>query len=99
MLKLGFFASIATIVGALAFATLTASPADADGTACVHKELKTDLIKQACEKGGQQEAKTAMKAFMKEKKIKSCNECHSKLSPTYDLKSDGLDQFTKAGGK
>jgi hypothetical protein len=99
MLKLGFFASIATILGTLAFASLTAEPADAEGTACVHKDLKTDLIKQACEKGGQQEAKTAMKAFMKEKKIKSCNECHAKLSPSYDLKPNGLDQFTKAGGK
>ncbi|HET9626109.1 MAG TPA: hypothetical protein VFP84_32330 [Kofleriaceae bacterium] len=99
MLKLGFFASIATIVGALAFATLTAAPADADGTACVHKDLKTEMIKQACAKGGQQEAKTAMKQFMKEKKIKSCNECHAKLSPSYDLKPDGLEQFQKAGGK
>jgi len=40
-----------------------------------------------------------MKAFMKEKKIKSCNQCHEKLAPKYDLKKDGLDQFQKAGGK
>lgn len=99
MLKLGFFASITTIVGALAFATLTAAPADADGTACVHKDFKTELVKQACEKGGQIEAKNAMKAFMKEKKLKSCNECHSKLSPSYDLKGDGLEKFQKMGGK
>ena len=99
MLKLGFFASITTILGTLAFATLTAAPAEADGTACVHKEFKTELVQQACEKGGQAEAKTAMKAFMKDRKIKSCNECHAKLSPSYDLKPDGLEKFQKAGGK
>ena len=99
MWKLGFFASITTIVGALAFASLTASPADADGTACVTKDFKTEMIKQACEKGGQPEAKNAMKAFMKDKKIKSCNQCHAKLSPSYELKPDGLEQFQKTGGK
>jgi hypothetical protein len=40
-----------------------------------------------------------MKAFMKEKKIKSCNQCHSKLAPKYELKTDALDQFKKVGGK
>lgn len=99
MLKLGFFASITTIVGALAFATLTAAPADADGTACVTKDFKTEMIKEACTKGGQIEAKNAMKAFAKEKQLKSCNQCHAKLSPTYELKPDGLEQFKKVGGK
>ncbi|HEY0192519.1 MAG TPA: hypothetical protein VGC42_15475 [Kofleriaceae bacterium] len=98
MSKLGFFALLTSVLGALTFASMS-SPAEADGAACVHKDLKTDLVKQACAKGGQPEAKAAMKAFMKEKKIKSCNECHSKLAPSYDLKPDGLDQFTKAGGK
>lgn len=99
MLKLGFFASITTIVGALAFASFTAAPAQADGTACVTKDFKTELVKQACEKGGQAEAKSAMKAFAKDRKMKSCNQCHAKLSPTYELKADGLEQFQKAGGK
>jgi len=98
MSKLGFFATITAVIGALMFATLT-PPAAAADVACVHKDLKTDLVKQACAKGGQKEAKDAMKAFMKEKKIKSCNQCHSKLAPNYELKADGLDQFTKAGGK
>lgn len=98
MSKLGFFVTITSILGALTFATLS-SPADADGTACFHTEFKTELVKQACTKGGQKEAKDAMKAFMKEKKIKSCNQCHAKLAPKYELKTDGLDQFTKAGGK
>jgi len=99
MSKLGFFATITFIVGAFTFATLTA-PGDADAAdACVHTDFKTELVKAACTKGGQKEAKDVMKAFMKEKKIKSCNQCHSKLAPKYELKADGLDQFTKAGGK
>jgi len=99
MSKLGLIASILTIAGALTFATLTASAEDAAAGPCLHKEFKTELVKQACAKGGQLEAKTAMKAFMKEKKIKSCNQCHEKLAPKYELKKDGLDQFQKAGGK
>jgi NAD-dependent SIR2 family protein deacetylase len=98
MSKLGLFATITSIIGALTFATLS-SPAQADATACVHTDFKTELVKQACEKGGQKEAKDAMKAFMKDKKIKSCNECHAKLAPKYELKPDGLEKFQKLGGK
>ena len=98
MSKLGLLATITSIIGALTFATLTPS-AEADGTACVHTDFKTELVKQACTKGGQSEAKTVMKAFMKEKKIKSCNECHEKLAPKYELKADGLEKFQKLGGK
>jgi len=106
MSKLGLIASILSIAGALTFATFTASADEAKAAddkpttaTCVHTEFKTELVKQACAKGGQQEAKNAMKAFMKEKKIKSCNQCHSKLAPKYELKKDALDQFQKAGGK
>lgn len=99
MNKFGFVASIATIVAALGIAAFTSKDAEADGTACVHKDFKTELVKQACAKGGQAEAKDAMKAFMKDKKIKSCNQCHDKLAPSYSLKPDGLEQYTKAGGK
>jgi NAD-dependent SIR2 family protein deacetylase len=100
MSKLGLIASILSIAGVLTLATFTASADDAPApTPCVHTEFKTDLVKQACTKGGQLEAKNAMKAFMKEKKIKSCNQCHAKLAPKYELKKDGLDQFQQAGGK
>ena len=99
MSKLGLFAILTSIVGALSFATLS-SPASAETPApCVHTEFKTELVKQACAKGGQKEAKDAMKAFMKEKKIKSCNQCHAKLAPKYELKDDALAQFQKLGGK
>src|SRR5437763_6477690 len=102
MSKLGLIASILSIAGALTFATFTAAAADdapAAAAACLHTEFKTELVKEACAKGGQKAAKDAMKAFMKEKKIKSCNQCHSKLAPKYELKKDALEQFQKAGGK
>jgi hypothetical protein len=96
MAKLGIFASIITIVATLGFATL--SPADASDP-CHRTAFKTVMVKEACAKGGEAQAKTVMKKFMKEKKIKSCNKCHSKLAPTYDLKPDGLKQFQDLGGK
>jgi len=101
MSKLGIFASIAAIVGALGLSSFTASAAPEDGkpSPCVHKDFKTDLVKQACEKGGQPAAKDAMKAFNKEKGINSCNKCHTKLAPAYELKTDAFDQFKKLGGK
>ena len=103
MRKLGILASIATIIGALTVASFTSSTASAgDDKApapCQHKEFKTKMVKEACEKGGQPAAKDAMKAFNKDKKITSCNKCHSKLAPSYELKADGLDQFKKLGGE
>ena len=98
MAKLAIFASISTIIVSLGLASLTSTDAQAV-TPCVTKEFKTELAKSACEKGGQPAAKDAMKKFMKDAKIKSCNACHSKLAPKYELKPDGLEQFKKAGGK
>jgi hypothetical protein len=97
MKQLGLLAAIGGLCGVLAFASLTAS-AD-EGGACVRKDFKTDLVKHACEAGGQAAAKDAMKKWNKEHDITSCNKCHSKLAPSYDLKPDGLDQFHKLGGK
>ena len=96
MAKLGLFASVAAMLGALMFANVSTPSA---GTPCVAKEFKTELVKNACTKGGQKEAKDVMKAWNKEKKIKSCNQCHEKLAPNYELKKDGLEQFKKLGGK
>ncbi|HEY6036301.1 MAG TPA: hypothetical protein VIV58_18620, partial [Kofleriaceae bacterium] len=99
--KLGILASITTIVAALGVAsfTATAGAGDAKAAPCQHKDFKTEMIKAACEKGGQPAAKDAMKAFNKKNNINSCNKCHSKLAPSYDLKADGLDQYKKLGGK
>jgi len=97
MAKLAVFASIATIIGALTFANMSAP--DAADAPCVHKELKTEMVKEACAKGGQKAAKEAMKAFNKEKAIKSCNKCHKKLAPNYELTDDAYTEFQKLGGK
>jgi cytochrome c553 len=96
MAKLGLFAAVTAMIGALLFANASAPSAD---TPCVTKDFKTEMVKAACEKGGQKEAKEVMKAWNKEKKIKSCNQCHEKLAPKYELKADGIDQFKKLGGK
>ena len=96
MVKLGLFATAAAMIGALMFANVSTPAAD---TPCVAKEFKTELVKAACAKGGQKEAKAVMKAWNKEKKIKSCNQCHTKLAPKYELKADGLAQYKKLGGK
>ena len=98
MAKLGTLVSAAVLAATLALAAFTGGPADA-GDPCVRTDFKTDLVKQACTKGGQAEAKDAMKQFNKDHKIKSCNQCHAKLAPNYELKPDGLDQFQKLGGK
>jgi hypothetical protein len=98
MVKLGIFASVSVFVGAITFAHLSAPSAQtADG--CKQTTFKTVMVKEACAKGGQKAAKDAMKKWAKAKGIKSCNQCHRKLAPTYDLKPDGLDQFVKAGGE
>jgi hypothetical protein len=97
MHKLGIFVSIGVVVGALGFASFTAA---ADGASpCVRKDFKTDLVKQACSSGGQAAAKDAMKKWNKDHNITSCNKCHAKLAPSYELKDDGLEQYQKLGGK
>lgn len=98
MIKL-ISASLIAIAATIGFASFSTSAASAADAACKAKEFKTELVKAACEKGGQKEAKAVMKTFMKEKKIKTCNACHSKLAPNYEMKKDALKQFKDAGGK
>ncbi len=97
MIKASIFASILTIATGVGLATWSGS-ASADEP-CQRKDFKTEMVRDACAKGGQKAAKDAMKQFMKEAKIKSCNQCHSKLAPTYENKPDAVEQFKKAGGK
>jgi hypothetical protein len=94
MAKLGIFASIIAFVATVGLVSFEAQAAEA----CKHTDFKTVMVRDAC-KDGQAAAKDAMKKFMKDAKIKSCNQCHSKLAPKYELKADGLDQFKKAGGE
>lgn len=96
MAKFGLFGSLFVIVGLLTFANMS-RPSAADSP-CLTKAPKTQMVKQACAKGGQKAVKDAMKAFNKEKKIKSCNQCHTKLAPSYELKKDAYEQFQKLGG-
>jgi len=95
MAKFGIFASLVTIVAALGFASLGEA---GNPTPCNTKDLKTQLIKQACTTGGQPAAKDAMKKFMKDAKIKSCLSCHAHLAPKYDLKPDGLELRLRTQG-
>ena len=102
MKKLALLALAAATAGIL---SLTSLPQDAQaGDACVRKEFKTQLVKDACTKGGQAEAKKVMKKFLstakaKNPSVKDCKSCHTSLSPDYKLTADGLAMFTKAGGK
>ena len=100
-MKLPIFASLSTIVGALVFAVIsTSAPTEVEAAdACHTKVFKTESVKKACTDGGQKAAKELMKKFMKESKLKSCNQCHAKLAPKYELKADGLAQYKKLGGK
>lgn len=102
MAKLGFFSLIATFVGTLAFAAVTTPEASA-GKPCATAKFRTKMAEAACKKGGQDEAKKQMKAFLKEAKKKNasvtCNSCHSKIGGDYPLKKDGLKLFTEYGGK
>ena len=100
-MKIGLIASIATIAGALAVATFTTTGTAAAQEPCQRTVFKTEMVRDACTKkdGGQKDAKDAMKKFNKDNKITSCNKCHSKLAPNYELKADGLKQFNDLGGK
>jgi len=97
-MKLGIIAAVTTIAGTLAIATFSSSSAES-ADACQRTEFRTEMVRDACKAGGQKAAKDAMKKFNKDNNIKSCNQCHTKLAPTYELKDDAYDQFAKLGGK
>jgi len=103
MAKLGLISSLVALVAALTFASMSASAEDV--TPCKRTDFKTALVKDACTKGfgdkkaGQEAAKEAMKKFNKDNNIKSCNDCHSKLAPSYDLKDTALKHYQELGGK
>src|SRR5690606_30967791 len=102
MKKLALIALAAASVAVLSLAVL---PQEARaGDACVRKDFKTAMVKDACAKGGQGEAKKVMKKFLSQAKAKSaevkdCKSCHTTLSPDYKLTPNGLELFKKAGGK
>lgn len=94
--KTGLFASLLAFTTAIVLVSFS-SEADA-GEKCRRTDFKTVDVKAACAKD-QKAAKDQMKKFMKEKKFKNCQDCHSSLAPEYKLKPDGLEKYLKAGGK
>ena len=101
MAKLGFFSLVFAAAGLIAAGSFS-QPASA-GKPCSRTKFETKLIHDACTAGGQDEAKAAMKNFLKEAKKKdanaTCQTCHGKLAPSYDLKPDGLKKFKAFGGE
>ncbi len=102
MAKLGFFSLIAAFVGTLAIVGVTSQDASA-ARPCARKKFESTLVKAACQKGGQDEAKKVMKAYLKEAKKKNaslaCATCHSKVGGDYPLKPDGQAKYKSNGGK
>lgn len=102
MKKMTWLMIAAAAAGVLS-ATWGPQDARAEG-ACVRKEFKTTLVKDACTKGGQDEAKKAMKKFLvvakaKNPSVTDCKSCHASLAPDFRLTPDGLLQFQRSGGK
>lgn len=102
MAKLGFVTLIAAFIGTLSIVGLTANVAAA-GKPCARTKFETTFLANACKKGGQDEAKKAMKAYLKEAKKKNadltCNTCHTKVGGAYPNKPDSLKLFKEYGGK
>lgn len=102
MLKLGLSSLVAAALATLALVTVTADSADA-AKPCARKKFDTIAVKEACAKGGQDQAKKMMKDWLKTAKKKTasmnCATCHSKVSGDYPLKKDGLKLYKDHGGK
>lgn len=62
------------------------------------------MVRDACARGGQAEAKKVMKASLynfkaKAREVTGCKSCHTALSPDFKLTSNALELYTKGGGK
>ncbi len=79
------------------------TPTASAGASCQRSRFETQLVRDACAKGGQSGAKKAMKDWVKEAKKNhdglECKSCHTSLGPKYELDEDGLALFRKLGGK
>lgn len=97
---------LASAIGLLTAVTAPVAGRTA-GPPCVTKEFKTEMVKAACEKGGQDEAQKQMKAFVAKhapKKVKgapifTCNACHTTLAPKFERKPDAVEFYKALGGK
>jgi len=100
---LSLAAGLALVVFGLGFSPGVQTAEAWWGRDCNRKEFKTELVKDACAKGGQSAAKKAMKKFVKAAKKQdsdvNCKSCHKNLTPKYETKKDALELFKKFGGK
>lgn len=101
MAKLGFASLLAVFIATLTLVAVTSHDASA-GKPCSRAKFETKLVADACKKGGQDEAKKVMKAWLKEAKKKqaatACQTCHSKVGGAYPLKPTGLKAYKDLGG-
>ena len=65
---------------------------------CHRSYFKTELVHAACERGGQEEARLAMTAFAKRNNVPSCLKCHLTMSPYFDLRPEGFQNYLNFGG-
>lgn len=76
-------------------------------TPCVAKTFDTEMVRAACAKGGQDEARKQMSAFMLKQAPKpeagkpamTCKACHSSLAPKFEKTADALSFYKALGGK
>ena len=91
--------------GSSVWAEPPAPAAEAAPAKCVSTP-KTDLVKKACERGGQKAAKKAMKGWVKKVKAAkkaaaaegfklNCKTCHTKVKGDFPLKDDGRATFKR----
>lgn len=96
------------VAALLVAAVATASTNAPAGPPCVTKDFQTEMVKTACAKGGQDEAKKQMTLFVAKnaekgqkltKKLFTCNACHATIDPNFERKDDALELYRKLGGK
>ncbi len=101
MIKLGLASLVAAALATLSIVTWSGT-ADA-GAPCKRAKFETKLVREACKKGGQVEAKNVMKKWMKEAKKKNaniaCASCHSKVAGAYPNKPDAMKIYKELGGE
>ena len=97
-----FARGMVVAMAAFSFVMLGTSSTSQAGDPCTLKK-GTTLVGDACKKGGRDEAKKVMKAFLKQVQKKkedfTCLGCHTELDPSYGLKPDALKLFKEFGGK
>jgi len=96
--------ALATTLALIAAPTIGRS---AGPVPCAARSFETEMVKAACDKGGQDEAKKQMQAFVakqgpnpqKGKPAFSCNACHTSLAPKFDRAPDAVAFYKALGGK